>query len=271
MEDVKKFAIIADRVSASEEDVAAFLKSHKSSNSDGRSYVSVSCEGTNLFRLTNDLNAALADHNLDGIIALDGVRALQSLDKINYVRGEDEPVLCAHGDASALLLATFAMTGKLGWYANLTEFLMRLKQGLSGSQTLTVHGEIIRGGVATGILMASEMSAFTALIGTRYMPKLDDAVLILEAHAKPSRIDMSLTQLLLFLQASKSTPAAITLVLGLENDKYDFEASRRLLRDRILDFNCPAVICPPDPTLCLPFGAACVLDLQHMSLSYVVD
>ena len=101
-------------------------------------------------------------------------------------------------DCSALLLAQWAagsMGGIHAWFGADGAAWQRLVDLLEHRPTQPLRGEGVQGGVAEGPLVVTNLTIATSLIGTRWLPSLKGAILVLEDTGEaPYRIDRQLTQ-----------------------------------------------------------------------------
>jgi muramoyltetrapeptide carboxypeptidase len=175
--------------------------------------------GTDDERLA-DLNAALQDPAIDAIWCLRGGFGMtRILDRVDVTGMIDRPrVVIGYSDITALLLALYRATGIVSFHAPmartpLTAFgrehfervlgrnapagrLGRLPAPAGVLVPRTPRIRPITGGVAEGPLIGGNLSLLVALIGTRYFPDLDGAILFLEEVGEDLyRVDRMLAHL----------------------------------------------------------------------------
>jgi muramoyltetrapeptide carboxypeptidase len=175
--------------------------------------------GTDEERLA-DLNAALQDPAIDAIWCLRGGFGMtRILDRVDFSGTMERPrVVIGYSDITALLLALFRVTGIVSFHgpmarAPLTGFSREHfervlgRNGAAGrlgrlpppSGVLVPRApriRPIRKGIAEGPLIGGNLSLLAALIGTRFFPELDGAILFLEDVGEDLyRIDRMLAQL----------------------------------------------------------------------------
>ena len=167
----------------------------------------------------DDVNAMFNDPEVDGIITLRGGwgcnRILHLLD---YKAIAKHPkIIMGYSDITSLLLAFNAKTslvtfhGPVGvstWNEYSTTFVKRL---LFDAEAFTMENPIdigdnltqtedriwtISGGQATGKLLGGNLSVFTAMVGSDYLPDFKNNILFLEEVGEDVyRVDRMLTQL----------------------------------------------------------------------------
>lgn len=133
------------------------------------------------------------------LLALDDVRAvfaakggnhaLDLLDRIDYGFVRKHPkILMGFSDTTAPLNAAFAAAGLVGVHGPTLTWLDRASDPdalfamLAGKKIAfpTDKARILRPGTVTGPLLGGNLSLFSALIGTPFLPRLDGAILFLE-------------------------------------------------------------------------------------------
>lgn len=167
-----------------------------------------------------DLNTAFHDPAIDAIWCLRGGFGItRILDRVDFQAAAERPrVVIGYSDITALLLALYRTTGIVTFHAPmarapLTGFSRnhfervlgrngsagRLGRLPSPSDVLVPRSPRIiplRKGTAEGPLVGGNLSLVAALIGTRYFPDLDGAILFLEDVGEDLyRIDRMLAQL----------------------------------------------------------------------------
>ena len=167
-----------------------------------------------------DLNTALQDPAIDAIWCLRGGFGMtRILDRVDFQAAAERPrVVIGYSDITALLLALYRTTGIVTFHAPmarapLTGFSRdhfervlgrsgppgRLGRLPSPSDVLVPRSPRIlplRKGTAEGPLVGGNLSLVAALIGTRYFPELDGAILFIEDVGEDLyRIDRMLAQL----------------------------------------------------------------------------
>jgi muramoyltetrapeptide carboxypeptidase len=175
--------------------------------------------GTDLERIT-DLNEALRDDSLDAVWCVRGGYGLtRILDRIDYEALEHRPKpLIGFSDITALLLAATRTAGIVAFHAPtarqpMSEFSRRhFVQVLGCAQAAGQLGRLeppagvlapraprivsICGGMAEGPLIGGNLSLIQCLVGTRWLPDLNGALLFLEDVGEDLyRVDRALSHL----------------------------------------------------------------------------
>ncbi len=167
-----------------------------------------------------DLNEALQNPAIDAIWCLRGGYGMtRILDRVDFAAAAERPrVIIGYSDITALLLALHRVTGIVSFHgpmarAPLTGFSREhFERVLTGSSAPGRLGRMptssttlipksprilpINRGKAEGPLLGGNLSLVSALIGTRYFPELDGAILFLEEVGEDLyRVDRMLAQL----------------------------------------------------------------------------
>lgn len=175
--------------------------------------------GTDAERIA-DLNTALRDEAIDAVWCVRGGYGLtRILDQVDFASVERRPkAVVGFSDVSALLLAATQATGMVTFHAPtarqpMTAFSRRhFTQVLGSAQPAGALGRLdppagvlaprtprivtIRGGVAEGPLIGGNLSLIQVLIGTRWLPEMDGALLFLEDVGEDLyRVDRALSHL----------------------------------------------------------------------------
>lgn len=158
----------------------------------------------------SDLNNMLRDAQVDAVFCARGGYGLgRLLDRIDYRAVRRRPkILVGYSDVTALQSALFRRTGLVTFAGPMvaadlgTPMPERTESSLW--QMLTAAGEpppvgeltTIAAGVAEGRLLGGCLSVLVTLLGTRFMPNLDGAVLVAEDIGEPLyKIDRYFCQL----------------------------------------------------------------------------
>lgn len=172
-------------------------------------------------------------------------------------------------DCSALLLAQWAAGsrgGIHGWFGGDDSQWNRLAALLEGRQVEPLKGVGQGGSVAEGALVVSNLTIANTLIGTPWLPSLDDAVLVLEDVGEaPYRIDRMLTQW--------RTSGLLRGVRGIGLGRFSWKEEdvlpgdfpmEEILLERLRPLGIPLVSGLPvghgRPNLALPIGRRCRID-----------
>lgn len=156
------------------------------------------------------LHRALLDPDADAIFCARGgygaTRLLASLDPAGLTR-HPKPIV-GFSDITALLCWALVRAGVPSIHGPVITQLSTLEQAdiqrlvdlLSGEVPAPLsaeEGTVLRGGTVEGTLIAGNLEVLRSLVGTRYMPRLDGAILAFEeVGERPYRIDRSLTHLM---------------------------------------------------------------------------
>ncbi len=157
----------------------------------------------------DDVNAMFADGDVKGIfVARGGYGAARILEFLDWASIAQNPkVLVGLSDTTALQLAIFARTGLVTF----SGFLLcsdATAEGVDQETEQVLWAAVcshrfegvgltpLRGGEVNGPLIGGCLSLVVSLVGTRFLPELDGAVLVLEdVNEPPYRIDRMLNQL----------------------------------------------------------------------------
>jgi muramoyltetrapeptide carboxypeptidase len=167
-----------------------------------------------------DLNEAMQNPAIDAVWCLRGGFGMtRILDRVDFSGVAERPrVIIGYSDITALLLALFHTTGIVSFHAPMARTPLtgfgreHFERVLGRSAPAGRLGRLpppsgvlvprsprilpIRKGVAEGPLVGGNLSLVAALIGTRYFPDLDGAILFLEDVGEDLyRIDRMLAQL----------------------------------------------------------------------------
>ena len=175
--------------------------------------------GTDDERLA-DLNGALRDPSVDAIWCIrGGFGSTRILDRVDFEALAQRPrPLIGFSDITALLLGAVATAGVVAFHGPVARASMPLFSRLHFERVLT-HPEpagrlgrlpeppgvllprndrivTLRGGVAEGSLIGGNLTLVQCLVGTRFLPDLDGAILFLEdVDEDLYRVDRVLAQL----------------------------------------------------------------------------
>jgi len=162
----------------------------------------------------HDLHEMFGDLSIKAIICLrGGAGASRLLKNINYALIAANPkILVGYSDITALSLAVFAKTGLISFSGPMLatelyeptpyteehfwEMLTSPSYALSLQNYPGHPVSCIRAGSAEGILVGGNLSVLSSMIGTPYLPSLNDSLLFLEDINEPAyRIDRMLSHL----------------------------------------------------------------------------
>ena len=192
-----------------------------------------------------DIHNMFLDHEVKLIICLrGGYGASRLLDKIDYSIIKNNPkIFCGYSDITVLQNAFFNKTGLVtfagpmagvDFYKDIREFTERnFWDAVTSSELIKINypcGERLgsyQGGIAEGRLIGGNLSLFSTLIGTEYLPEPEGKILFLEeVDEVPYRIDRMLNQLRLsgFLGKIKG------VILGSFTDCMESNPQRKSLK-----------------------------------------
>ncbi len=191
--------------------------------------------------------------------------------------------LVGFSDVSAILLSRLAAGFDGGIHGPLITSLAkepdwskdRLRALLFGEPIPDLIGEGWFGGIAEGPLVICNLTVATHLLGSRHMPELKDAILVLEdIDEEPYRIDRMLTQWRLSGILQKLSGIAFGSFKGCETQEEDSIKTFKLnevLKDRTMDLNIPVLSNLPighiTGNAALPLGKQARLNANDGSLS----
>ncbi|QNI55042.1 LD-carboxypeptidase family protein [Synechococcus sp. BIOS-E4-1] len=222
------------------------------------------------------IEEAWNDPTLDGVVYVGGgwgaARVLES-----GLRFPERPFWSlGFSDSSALLLAQW-QAGLLGaihgsaW--GVEKQWQRTVDLLSGRPTQPLQGRGLRGGMARGRLVVTNLTVATHLIGTRWFPSLKGAILVLEDVGEaPYRVDRMLTQWRSAGLFKGLAGVACGRFSWKEDDVLpgDFSMAE-ILEERLSDLGVPLVMDLPLghglPNLALPLGREALLNAQSGQLT----
>ncbi|HEU4565533.1 MAG TPA: LD-carboxypeptidase [Gemmatimonadaceae bacterium] len=234
-----------------------------------------------------DLDRALRDPRIDGVWCVrGGYGAMRLLDALDWDALARRPrALLGYSDITALHAAIRARCDLISFHAptarsTLTPFTRR------SLERAVIHGEdpcgaapdarVLRGGRAVGRLEGGNLALITALVGTPYAARLDDAILVLEDVSEPVyRIDRMLRHLML----SGALARVRAIVFGAFTDRgEETEGTRPLddvLREAADAAGVPCIAGAPvghiDDQWTLPLGALAELDADRRTLTVLVE
>jgi muramoyltetrapeptide carboxypeptidase len=162
----------------------------------------------------HDLHEMFSDPSIKAIICLrGGAGASRLLKKINYgIIAANPKILVGYSDITALSLAVFAKTGLISFSGPMLatelyeptpyteEHFWGMLTSPSYALSLKNHQEhpvtSIKAGIAEGVLIGGNLSVLSSMIGTPYLPSLNNSLLFLEDINEPAyRIDRMLSHL----------------------------------------------------------------------------
>lgn len=154
-----------------------------------------------------DLNQALTDKEGEVVISLrGGYGSPRILDMLDYKKiKKSHKKLFGFSDITALQLALYKKTGLVSYSGFNADCAVKGVSPLLKKSFLNAMNEkplivenltTVVGGVAKGVVLGGTLTMLTSLVGTKYMPSLKGAILVVEeVHESPYRVDRMLTQL----------------------------------------------------------------------------
>lgn len=209
-----------------------------------------------------------------------GYGSLRLLDRLDYDLIRQNPkIIVGFSDITALLLAIHKKTGLItfhgpllagpkGGLENNMRFLMTVLRGEGELSIDLKAAEIYHPGRAEGTLIGGNLSLLVHLIGTAYLPSLDNSILFLEDQREsPYRLDRMMTHLRLAGRLKKVRGVMLGRFEGCGTNK-DLE---QVWENCLADMDDIPVIhsCPfghGDENMTLPLGVKARLDTQEMTL-----
>ena len=218
------------------------------------------------------LRQAWRDPGADGVVCIaGGWGAARSLEA-GFAPGASPRWCVGFSDNCALLLAQLAAGGRGGIHGWKDE---RVRQLLMGEPVGPLTGQPLRGGVAEGELVVTNLTVGTHLIGTPWMPSLDGTILVLEDVGEaPYRIDRMLTQWRTAGLLQNLAGIGLGHFRWIPEDVLPGDLSlAEVLEDRLGDLGIPILQGLPvghgRPNKALPLGRRARLDGQAGTLSLI--
>ena len=222
----------------------------------------------------DELKAAWAGTARAVVAARGGHGCLRVLEDWEWPRRPDPPWLVGFSDLTALQWslasigvgslhgpAVVSLAAEPDWSRE------RMRTILFGEPVDDLHGDEGVPGRASGRLMAANMAVATAMFGTRWMPNLDGAILVLEdVNESPFRVDRLFTQ----WRMNGIFDRVAALALGRFTHP-DTDLMDEVLHDRVHDLGLPVLMGLPighdGPNAALPVGADATIDTAAGTLS----
>ncbi|RMG12302.1 MAG: LD-carboxypeptidase [Deltaproteobacteria bacterium] len=150
--------------------------------------------------------------------------------------------------------------------------LRRLAEGLAPGPLLWEPVRTVTPGVAEGPLVGGNLSVFSRLVGTPYLPPLDGAVLFLEdVGERPYRLDRMLTHLRLAGVAERVAGVLVGQLTACEAPNADYDAET-VVAECLAEWQVPCAMGFPaghgEVNLALPLGLGCRLDASLGRLDF---
>jgi len=232
---------------------------------------------------SSQLNEAFRDSDLKAIFsARGGYGSLRILPRLSYEMLRQTPkILVGFSDLTSLLLACYRHAGIICFHgptvANLAtidgQSLQCLWKVLSSEEPLTLHFEnceCLLPGRATGPVLGGNLTTISHLVGSRFLPSFNGAILLLEDRGESLyRVDRMLTQLVHcgLLAGIKG------LLLGDFTDCAPPAQILELFDERLAGCSFPVLAGAPvghgSRNFTLPLGIPATLDAAKATLSYL--
>jgi muramoyltetrapeptide carboxypeptidase len=241
--------------------------------------------GSDLQRLS-DLHEMFHNKNVKAIFSIrGGYGSGRLLDKIDYKLIRNNPkIFVGYSDITALQMAFFAKTGlvtfggpmvAVDFHDEISPFTEEVFW-----RTITSNKKIgriqnprkekfylLNKGRGQGRLLGGNLSILTSLMGTEYLPKLKDSILLLEdANEAPYRIDRMFNQ----LRLAKILKQVSGIILGHFVDCYETDPAKRsfTLNEVIIEYfqnsQLPVLYNVKHghikENITIPYGVKCVLN-----------
>jgi len=195
-----------------------------------------------------DLHNAFEDQSVDAILTIiGGYNCNQLLDKINWSSIKNNPkIFCGYSDITILHNAIFSQTGLITYYgphfstfgqkildnyetdyflkgtASEKPYLIEPSKNWSNDKWYLDQDNrnfientgywVIQEGQATGQIVGGHLGTFCLLQGTRYMPTLENKILIIEEDSEPANPNEFARRLQSILQQPSSNKIAGVLI-----------------------------------------------------------
>jgi muramoyltetrapeptide carboxypeptidase len=226
-----------------------------------------------------DLHSVFEDKGIRAVLCgRGGYGTLRLLDKIDYDLIRENPkIIIGYSDITALLWAIYNDTGLVTFHGPVVRELAgdngldSFFRPVASPDPFTLdlkRGKSLVSGRSKGILLGGNLSLICHLIGTPFMPSLDNAILFVEEKAETLyRIDRMLTH----LRLSGVLDRIAGLVMGQFQDCGETSAIEPLLADLGMSLNIP--VCNGLPVghfkdnVTLPMGVPADLDTIDMQLT----
>jgi len=154
----------------------------------------------------DDLNALIADSNVDAILFSGGNSAAEILPYIDYENIRKNPKrIGSYSDGTSILNAITAQTGLVTYYGttpsifddmrhyNYTEFCAHFVEGYSASHFAHNSDRItLNGGTCEGMLIGGYTTLFALMLANKYLTLNEsDYILLLESHERYGPLGMT--------------------------------------------------------------------------------
>ena len=236
------------------------------------------------------LHRAFGDPDASAILcARGGYGATRLLAALDPERFREHPkTLVGFSDVTALLCWAYVRAGMRSIHGPVVtqistldpedvERLVDLLRGEVPMPLVAAEGTSIHGGRVEGPLLGGNLEVLRSLVGTRYMPSLQGAVLVLEeVTERPYRIDRALTHLLSAGALRGVRGVAVGQLTRCEepDDGHVGPTAEQVVVERLETLGVPVVTGfafghDPHRNAALPFGARVRLDADACSLEFL--
>ncbi|WP_250632300.1 S66 peptidase family protein [Rhodoflexus caldus] len=251
--------------------------------------------GTDEQRLA-DLHTMFADPEVKAVIAFrGGWGSARLLPHINFdLIAANPKIFMGYSDITTLLLAIYAQTGLITWHGAVArdlgdDFTLSRLQALlyqsSAPATTILHSRdmlqadnelmVLKEGVASGKLLGGNLTVLCSLIGSKYLPSWEGAILFLEDVGEATyRIDRLFCQLKLAGILDKIAGIVLGAFTHCPEGKGDYSRSLEdVFRDYIMPLGIPAFAGAqfghiPQKVL-LPVGADVLINAAQGNISLI--
>jgi muramoyltetrapeptide carboxypeptidase len=228
-----------------------------------------------------DFHASLRDKEVKAVFcARGGYGTHRLLEKIDFRLLRRHPkILVGYSDITALHLAVRKRTGLVTFHGPMVKDLLRkgrnnlqsLLDLISRGRTPSVdlrRARVLRQGRAKGPLVGGNLSLITHLLGTRFMPDLKGAILLVEDTGEPLyRID----RMLAHLRLSGRLKGVSALLAGRFEECGEPDRIDELLLHAVADSDIPVMSGLPfghgEENTALPMGLPSLLDTRKLVFS----
>jgi len=227
-------------------------------------------------------NRALADGALNGLFcSRGGYGSMRILPQLSYdVLHRSPRAIVGFSDLTALLSACYRHAGVVSFHGPTVatlpssdeESLASFWNALASDEPVTVQFPepiCLRPGEAVGPVLGGNLTMVCHLVGTRFFPSLEGAILFIEdRHEAPYRIDRMLTHLI----EAGLLSGLVGLMVGSFTECGSPDELLELFRERLAPFTFPVAFGLPvghgSRNLTLPFGLTATLDAGAGRLTY---
>ena len=236
--------------------------------------------GSDEIRLSEFENA-FKNKNVNFVLALRGGEGcMRLLNKIDYnlIKKNAKPFL-GFSDTTALQNALWhkskvqSFTGFIGRYGfkKIPPTLLKNLKSALNNQITEIPTKTIKSGKAEGVLLGGNLTAFIALLGTPYMPEMQNNILLLEeTNESAYRLDRMFNQLKLAGIFDKISGMILgDMTAGLKPK--DKKIAQAIIKDHLSQIKCPVVqiqkYSHKNGNIILPIGVKAKIDTDKEILN----